>query len=191
VQCSSYECKRSQLDRLACGVGGARQLLRQRACYWAGCGYGNSDDPNEWGFRVPLIVISPHVQAAGHISNQTNSGFEYRSQGVIMQYIESTFGVGSLGGDDMQDNRSDGLKDMFNFDNSLPYVPLSIPPSWTPPSGGSCPTNSSSVRHRSAQGMNAPTNRVGTDGVILSAIYRGFQRWRTPGRCGKRRAEKA
>jgi phospholipase C len=81
---------------------------------------GNPDDPNEWGFRVPLIVISPYVKKRGYVS----AGL--RSQGAILNYIESTFDLPSLGGDDAT-NGSDNLGDMFDFTRKAPglaFVPV-------------------------------------------------------------------
>ena len=108
--------------------------------------YGNSDDPNEWGFRVPLIVISPYLKERGYISSVGNSGFTHRSQSVILQYIEATFDVPSLGTDDKQDNQSDGLADMFNYSRSpiLNWEPLST--SFSPQNNGNCPGGGDAVR---------------------------------------------
>jgi hypothetical protein len=104
-------------------------------------GYRNHDDPNEWGFRVPLIVISPYIKGRGYISNPKTS-FRYRSQGVITQYVEATLGLPSLGTDDIQDHHSDGLQDVFNFARSpLPYVPIRTP--FVPGEPGICPGASS------------------------------------------------
>jgi phospholipase C len=80
--------------------------------------YGNANDTNEWGFRVPLIVISPYVTGRGYVSTKL------RSQSAILNYVESTFGLGSLSADDMS-NGNDNLGDLFNFANApLPYVPV-------------------------------------------------------------------
>jgi phospholipase C len=80
--------------------------------------YNNPQDPNEWGFRVPLIVISPYVKSSGYISTNV------RSQSAILNYVESTFNLPSLGADD-RTNGSDNLGDMFDFSRSpMPYVPV-------------------------------------------------------------------
>jgi hypothetical protein len=80
--------------------------------------YDNPQDPNEWGFRVPLIVISPYVRSRGYVSTAL------RSQGAVLNYVERTFGLGSLGADD-QTNGIDDLGDMFDFEHApLPYVPV-------------------------------------------------------------------
>ncbi len=113
--------------------------------------YGTYPDPNEWGFRVPLFVISPYVTARGYVSSYGGNVPQYRSQSVILQFIEAIFGVNSLGGDDYQQGQLDGLQDMFNMSPSpapLPYVAVSEPPSWTPPSGGACPKSGAGPSHR-------------------------------------------
>jgi phospholipase C len=48
---------------------------------------GNPQDPNEWGFRVPLIVISPYVKSRGYISSARIS------QGAILNFIETVFSL--------------------------------------------------------------------------------------------------
>lgn len=105
--------------------------------------YGTYPDPNEWGFRVPVIIISPYITARGFISSPATSGFTYRSQSVVQQFLEAIFQLPSLGGDDYQQGQNDGLADVFNFSptpSPLPYVVVTDPPNWSPPSGG-CPTN--------------------------------------------------
>jgi phospholipase C len=89
--------------------------------------YGNNQsDPNEWGFRVPLIVISPYVAKRGYVSKRT------RSLGAILAYVERTFGLSSLKTDDYYEN--DDLSDMFDFDHApLPYVPVNVGPYRPPP----------------------------------------------------------
>ena len=68
---------------------------------------GLPTDPIEWGFRVPLVVISPYVIAhnVDHMPRTFNS---------ITAYIESTFGLNSLGFQDSEPN-TDDLSDMFNY----------------------------------------------------------------------------
>ena len=58
-----------------------------------------------YGFRVPLIVISPYARA-GYISH-VNHDF-----GSILNLIEQVFGLSSLG---YADARADNLSDCFNF----------------------------------------------------------------------------
>ena len=58
-----------------------------------------------YGFRVPLIVISPYAKAA-YISHVTHDF------GSILNFIEGTFGLSSLG---YADARADDLSDCFDF----------------------------------------------------------------------------
>jgi phospholipase C len=58
-----------------------------------------------YGFRVPLIVVSPFAKPA-HISH-VNHDF-----GSILKFIEEVFSLGTLG---YADGRADNLADCFNF----------------------------------------------------------------------------
>jgi len=71
---------------------------------------------NEQGFRVPLIVISPYVRA-GYVSH-VNHDF-----GSILKFIESTYGLPSLG---YADSKADDLSDCFDFAQK-PLVFKTIP----------------------------------------------------------------
>jgi phospholipase C len=72
----------------------------------------------EYGFRVPLIVISPYAKA-GYISH-TPHDF-----GSILKFIEERFAVGSLG---YVDASADDLSDCFDFFQSpLTYKTISAP----------------------------------------------------------------
>lgn len=86
----------------------------------------NPSDPGEWGFRVPLIAISPYVASRGYISRPT------RSYSAILKYVEATFGLPSLRTDDYYLN--DDLRDVFSFLHSpMTYTPVDIG-SYVPPS---------------------------------------------------------
>jgi phospholipase C len=65
-----------------------------------------------YGFRVPLIVVSPYAKAA-YISHVTHDF------GSILKFIEKTFGLRSLG---YADGPADDLSDCFN----LTQTPLSF-----------------------------------------------------------------
>lgn len=67
-------------------------------CKQWGCGY-------VYGFRVPLIVVSPYTKA-GYISHARHDF------GSILKFIEETFALGSLG---YADTPADNLSDCFNF----------------------------------------------------------------------------
>jgi phospholipase C len=72
-----------------------------------------------YGFRVPMIVISPYIKP-GYISHQTHDF------GSILHYIESNFSLPSLG---FADQYADDLSDFFDF--SSPAIPFK---QITPPS---------------------------------------------------------
>jgi phospholipase C len=67
-------------------------------CSHWGCGY-------VYGFRVPLIVVSPYAKA-GYISHVPHDF------GSILKFIEETYGLPSLG---YADAPADNLSDCFNF----------------------------------------------------------------------------
>lgn len=67
-------------------------------CSQWGCGY-------VYGFRVPLIVVSPYAKAA-YISHAQHDF------GSILRYIEEDFNLGSLG---YADAYADDLSDCFNY----------------------------------------------------------------------------
>jgi phospholipase C len=69
----------------------------------------------EYGFRVPLIVVSPYAKKA-YVSH-VNHDF-----GSILRFIESTFALPSL---DYADARADDLADCFDFTQAVsPYTPV-------------------------------------------------------------------
>jgi phospholipase C len=59
----------------------------------------------EYGFRVPLIIVSPYAKPA-YVSHVTHDF------GSILRFIEEKFGLPSLG---YADSRADNLSDCFNF----------------------------------------------------------------------------
>ena len=91
-------------------------------------------DPYEYGFRVPLVVISPYARANTIDHTQ-------RSQAAILHYIETTFNLPSLG---TLDAKTDDLTPMLNFAQTpLQYVPVYAPPpvkTPTPIPSGATPT---------------------------------------------------
>jgi phospholipase C len=67
------------------------------------------------GYRVPLIVISPYAKSAyvSHVQHEVASS---------LHFIESTFGLPSLG---TSDARADALEDMFDFaQRPKPFKPI-------------------------------------------------------------------
>jgi phospholipase C len=78
-------------------------------CTQWGCGY-------VYGFRVPLIVVSPYAKA-GYISTAQHDF------GSILKFIEKTFSLPSLG---YADSVADDLSDCFNM-NQTPLTFQTIP----------------------------------------------------------------
>ena len=71
-----------------------------------------------YGFRVPLIVVSPYAKA-GYISHVTHDF------GSILKMVEQVFNLPSLG---YADARADDLSDCFNFTQSpLPFQTIAAP----------------------------------------------------------------
>lgn len=82
------------------------------------------DDGTSWGsgyvygFRVPLIVVSPYAKPA-YISHVTHDF------GSILRFIETTFGLPSLG---YADAYADDLSDCFNYNQSpLQFQTIAAP----------------------------------------------------------------
>lgn len=73
-------------------------------------------DPFEWGFRVPLVVVSPYARV-GTIDHTP------RTFVSALRLIEETFKVGTLNTTDKYE--PDGLDSMFNFSQKpIPFTPL-------------------------------------------------------------------
>jgi len=75
----------------------------------------------EYGFRVPMIVVSPYAKQ-GYISHVTHDF------GSILKFIESTFNLPSLG---YADAPADNLSDCFNFGQSATSFQTIPPPANT------------------------------------------------------------
>ena len=72
----------------------------------------------EYGFRVPLIVVSPYAKAQ-YISHVTHDF------GSILKFIEGTYGLGSLG---YADAPADDLSDCFNLNQTpLKFQTIAAP----------------------------------------------------------------
>jgi phospholipase C len=75
-------------------------------------------DSYEYGFRVPLMVVSQYTKA-GYISHVTHDF------GSILRFVEENFDLPSL---HYADSRADDLTDFFNFRQTpLPYHPIAAP----------------------------------------------------------------
>jgi phospholipase C len=69
----------------------------------------------EYGFRVPLIVVSPYAKP-GYVSHQTHDF------GSILRFIEEVYGLPSLG---YADANADDLTDTFDFQQTpLTFQPV-------------------------------------------------------------------
>jgi phospholipase C len=72
----------------------------------------------EYGFRVPLIVVSPYAKAA-YISHNTHDF------GSILKFVEENYGLPSLG---YADAPADDLSDCFNFNQTpLTFQTINAP----------------------------------------------------------------
>jgi phospholipase C len=77
---------------------------------------GLPTDPYEYGFRVPLLVASRFVRQAHEVDHTP------RDQTAILHFIETLFGLPSLG---QLDAKTDDLFGMFDFTRSpLPYMQI-------------------------------------------------------------------
>lgn len=83
-------------------------------CSQWGCGY-------VYGFRVPLVVISPYITKSGYISHVDHDF------GSILKYLENTFSLPSLGFADAA--APDDLSDFFNMSQSPKAFTAITPPS--------------------------------------------------------------
>jgi len=73
----------------------------------------------EYGFRVPMIVISPYIVKKGYISHATHNF------GSILKFVETSFNLPSLG---YADADSDDLSDFFNFTRGpMPFQSITPP----------------------------------------------------------------
>jgi phospholipase C len=71
----------------------------------------------EYGFRVPLIIVSPYAKQ-GYVSHVTHDF------GSILKFIEETYHLPSLG---YADERADDLSDCFDFQRHNRYRPIAAP----------------------------------------------------------------
>lgn len=87
------------------------QVLQGINCVQWGCGY-------VYGFRVPLIAVSPYAKAQ-YISHQQHDF------GSILKFIETTFNLPSLG---YADAAADDFSDSFNFNQTpLTFQTIAAP----------------------------------------------------------------
>jgi phospholipase C len=100
-----------------------------------GSGTGSYLDPYEYGFRVPLLVISPYVKSVGFIDHTP------RDSTAIINFIATVFGERPVRG---LNALTDDLTPMFDFTRKpLPYTPINV--------GSYSPYNCSNSKAREAQ----------------------------------------
>jgi len=102
---------------------------------WGG-GYDHVPPPKilnsyEYGFRVPMIVMSPYAKPA-YVSHVTHDF------GSILKFIETNFNLPSLG---YADAPADNLSDIFNF-SQTPIAFQTIP---TPSNSATCMADTSAA----------------------------------------------
>ena len=102
----------------------------------------NPKDPNEWGLRVPVMVISPYSPSPGYVSHGPAGGTLAnpvpRSQSAILNLTEYLLGVGTLSADDLANQHYyqgqyviDDMAEMLNFNQSAQqFSPATIPSSY-------------------------------------------------------------
>ncbi len=73
-------------------------------------------DGTHWGFRVPIVAISPWARSGyvSHVQRESTS---------IVRFIEKNWALGTLG---QRDASGDDLSDMFDYAQAAPVAP--IPP---------------------------------------------------------------
>jgi phospholipase C len=75
----------------------------------------------EYGFRVPLLVVSPYT-APGYVSEQTHDF------GSILKFVETVFGLPIIPPGTFADSRADDLADFFDFAKApRKFVPIPAP----------------------------------------------------------------
>jgi phospholipase C len=101
--------------------------------------YGNApNDPYEYGFRVPLLIISPYLHAPGMVDHYGQGGVPLRTQGSILRYIETTFGLPSLGTAD-EAAVTDDLTEAFDFTRQpLNFTAVTGPSTFPAPKASDC-----------------------------------------------------
>jgi len=66
-------------------------------------------DRVSFGFRVPMLAISPYVKSAGYVSH-----LRY-SHASLLKFVEANWGLPSLGADDARPDTGGNLMDFFDF----------------------------------------------------------------------------
>jgi phospholipase C len=83
--------------------------------------HGNAGENISYGFRVPLVVISPFVKTGGLSWNGHNGGYvdhTFYSHASWLKFVEKAFNVPALGTDDADSTTGGNLMNFFNFSGS-------------------------------------------------------------------------
>jgi phospholipase C len=79
---------------------------------------GNASEQISYGFRVPLIVISPYVKSGDLAWNGNSGGYldhTFYSHASLLKFIETAFNVPALGSDDADPTTGGNLMNFFDF----------------------------------------------------------------------------
>jgi phospholipase C len=97
----------------------------------------NWTDPYEYGYRVPMLVISPYLRAPTTVDHYPfgYSSSPPRTQASILAYVEQALGLGSL---NAADSVSDNLSEMFNYNRTPIKFQQADPTAGFPSSPGDC-----------------------------------------------------
>ncbi|HEY2473333.1 MAG TPA: alkaline phosphatase family protein [Candidatus Cybelea sp.] len=79
---------------------------------------GNQQDPNNYGYRTPMLVISPYPPYGGGAIDG-----KQKTQSAILTFIERAFSTGELGTSDDVMNSQDDMIDGTDFNFNEPPVP--------------------------------------------------------------------
>jgi phospholipase C len=83
--------------------------------------YRNVEDPLEYGYRVPILVISPFAKH-GYVDHTPDT------QMAILTFIEKVYGLPSLGAADRIEFSGGDLSGLFDFSQTVtPYHPEPVP----------------------------------------------------------------
>jgi phospholipase C len=80
--------------------------------------HGNASEHISYGFRVPLVVISPYVKSGNLAWNGNSGGYvdhTFYSHASLLKFIETAFAVAPLGTDDADPTTGGNLMNFFDF----------------------------------------------------------------------------
>jgi phospholipase C len=80
--------------------------------------HGNTKEHISYGFRVPLVVISPYVKSGNLSWNGHKGGYvdhTFYSFASQLKFVEKAFNLPPLGTDDADSTTGGGLMNFFNF----------------------------------------------------------------------------